>query len=74
MYAFYKQATVGECTEKEPSKMQLVKYMKHTAWKKLGPMSKEEAKKGFIETFKKTSPKDAVDKLEAMQEKAREAK
>ena len=40
--------------------------MKYTSWKKLGDMTNEEAKRKFVEEFKKVAPQKALEELEAL--------
>jgi len=53
LYGLYMQSTKGKCTEPQPSKSDFAAYYKWTAWNKCGDMSKEDAKKKFVE-FAKT--------------------
>jgi acyl-CoA-binding protein len=55
-YGLYKQATDGPCNEKEPSRLQVVKRMKWQAWKELGKMTKEEARKAYIVQLEGVAP------------------
>jgi acyl-CoA-binding protein len=47
-YALFKQGTSGENTTKAPSRLKVVEKFKWDAWKKLGKMSKEEARKKYV--------------------------
>ena len=38
-YALYKQATIGKCTGKAPSRFNVIAYYKYNAWKALGAIS-----------------------------------
>ncbi len=52
-YGFFKQATVGDNRERRPSESSnVVQTFKHDAWKRLSGMSKDEAKKKYIEQIK----------------------
>ncbi|CDW89784.1 acyl--binding protein [Stylonychia lemnae] len=55
-YSLYKQGTFGECTGPQPSRLKLIERAKYDAWKSLGKMSSEDAKKTFIEELKKKIP------------------
>eukprot|EP01123_Difflugia_compressa_P004527 TRINITY_DN15969_c0_g1_i1.p1 TRINITY_DN15969_c0_g1~~TRINITY_DN15969_c0_g1_i1.p1 ORF type:complete len:107 (+),score=24.39 TRINITY_DN15969_c0_g1_i1:28-348(+) len=52
-YAYFKQATDGPCKEKAPSRLQVIKKMKWDAYNKLGKMTKEEARKSYINELEK---------------------
>lgn len=56
-YALFKQATEGECKGAQPSRLKVVARAKYDAWKKLGKMSKDDAKKTYIKLVEKNSPK-----------------
>jgi diazepam-binding inhibitor (GABA receptor modulating acyl-CoA-binding protein) len=62
-YALYKQATEGKCTQKEPSKMDMAAHYKWKAWTQCGDMSKEDAKKKYVELAKSVLPDDIKSKL-----------
>jgi diazepam-binding inhibitor (GABA receptor modulating acyl-CoA-binding protein) len=62
-YALYKQATEGRCTGKEPSKMDMANHYKWKAWTQCGDMSKEEAKKKYLELAKSVLPDELKAKL-----------
>ena len=52
-YGFFKQATEGDNMDRRPSESSnVVQTFKHDAWKRLYGMSKEEAKKKYIEHIK----------------------
>ena len=44
-YALFKQINDGPCKMPAPSKLRVVEYYKHSAWKALGSITKEEAMK-----------------------------
>lgn len=48
LYSYYKQAIVGPCTVPKPSFFNVKEQAKWEAWKNLGDMSKEYAKKEYI--------------------------
>ena len=48
-YALFKQATEGPCTGKAPSRSDMVAYYKHKAWSQCKNMSKDDAKKKYLE-------------------------
>lgn len=62
-YALYKQATEGKNTTKEPSKMDAVNNYKWKAWTSLGDMSKDDAKKKYLEQAEKLMPPEIKAKL-----------
>lgn len=47
LYALYKQATVGKCTNPKPGVFDLVGRAKWDAWNKLGAMTQEEAESQY---------------------------
>jgi len=49
IYALFKQATVGENTEKKPSASNFVAQAKWSAWHSLGKMSVDDAKKKYVD-------------------------
>ncbi|GAB1598346.1 acyl-CoA-binding domain-containing protein 5-like isoform X1 [Argonauta hians] len=51
-YAFYKQATEGQCTDPKPNFWDVVKKAKWEAWNKLGKMSTEEAMSCYVDQLK----------------------
>lgn len=51
-YAFYKQATEGQCTAPKPNFWDVVKKAKWEAWSKLGSMSREEAMCSYVDQLK----------------------
>jgi diazepam-binding inhibitor (GABA receptor modulating acyl-CoA-binding protein) len=55
-YALFKQATEGKCTAKPPSKTDMAAFYKHKAWTQCGDMSKEEAKKKYVELALQAAP------------------
>ncbi|CAI2378347.1 unnamed protein product [Moneuplotes crassus] len=56
-YGLFKQATVGKCSGKAPSRLKVIPRMKYFAWKELGNMSKDQAKKNYVELAYKVDPK-----------------
>ncbi|MFK7900644.1 MAG: acyl-CoA-binding protein [Cyclobacteriaceae bacterium] len=49
-YAYYKQATVGDSRpDQAPKLMDIVKTFKFNTWRRLNGMSKEEAKRSYID-------------------------
>lgn len=48
LYGLFKQATQGDCNEKQPSRFNFVKYYKWKAWNDLKGVSKEDAKLRYI--------------------------
>lgn len=56
-YGYFKQATIGQCNEKAPSRLKVVQKMKWDSWNKHGKMSTEDAMKGYIKTLEKIAPK-----------------
>ena len=55
-YALFKQATSGECTGPAPSRLNVVAKAKYDAWKSVGKLSKDDAKRKFIEVLKGKMP------------------
>jgi len=55
-YALFKQVTKGKCTEKPPSRLQVVNRAKWAAWNDLGNMSKEDAIRTYVDTLLKSDP------------------
>ncbi|WP_116964483.1 acyl-CoA-binding protein [Fastidiosibacter lacustris] len=51
LYAFYKQATVGDVDGKCPSVLKMVERAKWMAWNSIKGQSKEEAMKGYLSVF-----------------------
>lgn len=51
LYAFYKQATIGDVTGECPSVMQMVERAKWQAWKAIKGMSAEKAMEGYLKVF-----------------------
>ena len=49
LYAFYKQATVGDCNTERPGMFDLKGKAKWDKWDSLKGMSKEEAQKKYVE-------------------------
>jgi acyl-CoA-binding protein len=49
LYAFYKQATIGNVTGDTPSMFDFVGRAKYNAWEKLKNTTKENAMKSYIE-------------------------
>ena len=50
LYALYKQATNGPCNVDKPSVFDVVAKAKYQAWKGLGEMNEEDARKNYIST------------------------
>lgn len=50
LYALYKQATNGPCSGEKPSMFNAVEKAKWQAWKSLGDLETEDAKKSYIST------------------------
>lgn len=48
-YAYYKQATVGDCNEPMPDSMNMVATFKYNSWRSLYGMDVKEAKLRYIE-------------------------
>ena len=55
IYALYKQATVGDNTEKKPSFSDMVGRAKWEAWNKLKGTGSEDAMKQYVELIKSLS-------------------
>ena len=58
LYALYKQATVGENNTKKPGMLDIVGKYKWDAWKALGSMSQDDAKKKYTELVSHLSAND----------------
>jgi acyl-CoA-binding protein len=56
-YALFKQSQKGECKDSAPSRFKMVERAKYDAYKKLGKMTKDEAKKAYIELVKSKTAK-----------------
>lgn len=54
-YGLYKQGTEGPCDIPKPAFWQMIAKAKYDAWKTVGKMTKEEAKRTYIEELKKVS-------------------
>lgn len=68
LYAFYKQATHGfNCTPR-PRFYDLVNIYKWNAWKKLGSMSKDDAKLAYIQELKNIVQSKLIDGKQCPQE------
>eukprot|EP01102_Stenamoeba_stenopodia_P017490 TRINITY_DN6276_c0_g1_i1.p2 TRINITY_DN6276_c0_g1~~TRINITY_DN6276_c0_g1_i1.p2 ORF type:complete len:110 (+),score=31.66 TRINITY_DN6276_c0_g1_i1:112-441(+) len=52
-YAYFKQATEGQCKGKRPGLLDLLGRHKWDAWNKLGKMDKETAMKNYIAHLEK---------------------
>lgn len=52
-YSFYKQATLGSCTQQKPAFWDVVGRAKYDAYKGLGNMPKERAMELYVEELKK---------------------
>jgi acyl-CoA-binding protein len=63
LFGLYKQATEGKNTKPAPAKSDMAAYYKWTAWSKCGDMSKEDAKKKFVEFAKTVLPAEQKSKL-----------
>lgn len=55
-YGLYKQATVGPCNEKAPSRLNVSKRYKWEAHSKLGQMNKKEAMEQFVQLLTELQP------------------
>ncbi|CEP00267.1 ACB domain-containing protein [Plasmodiophora brassicae] len=55
-YALYKQATAGANTTPAPGRLNVVARAKWDAWKQLGSLSKDDAKKRYIAELDKFDP------------------
>jgi diazepam-binding inhibitor (GABA receptor modulator, acyl-CoA-binding protein) len=53
LYAFYKQATVGDATGGRPTGFDIAAKMKYDAWAKLKGTSKEMAMQAYIEVVRR---------------------
>lgn len=53
LYAFYKQATVGDVQGECPSVLNMVERAKWSAWNAIKGWSKEKAMAGYLEVFEK---------------------
>lgn len=51
LYAFYKQATVGDVTGECPSVIHMVERAKYQAWKAIKGMSPDKAMEGYLKVF-----------------------
>jgi acyl-CoA-binding protein len=49
MYAYYKQATVGDVNTERPGGFDFVAAAKHNAWEGLKGMDKQEAMQAYID-------------------------
>ena len=56
LYALFKQATVGPCTDAKPGWFDFVGQAKQSAWSQLGQMSKSDAMRGYLDTVMNTWP------------------
>ena len=56
MYGLRQQALMGPCNEPKPGVFDPVGRAKWSAWEANGQMSKEDAKKAFLELFDKIRP------------------
>ena len=53
-YGHYKQATIGDCNIDKPTGLfNVTNKLKYEAWNNLKGLSKNEAKKKYVEKFKK---------------------
>ncbi|EPR61883.1 ankyrin repeat-containing protein [Toxoplasma gondii RUB] len=48
LYGFYKQATVGNCADPEPSIVELARHAKWNAWRQCTGMEPEEAEEAYV--------------------------
>nr|CEL68462.1 TPA: ankyrin repeat-containing protein [Neospora caninum Liverpool] len=48
LYGFYKQATVGDCADSEPSMLELARHAKWNAWRQCAGMEPEQAREAYI--------------------------
>lgn len=55
-YAYYKQASIGECNIDKPSWFNMEAKSKYNAWVSLGKMSKEDAMLKYIELLSELDP------------------
>ncbi|EDV97754.1 acyl-CoA-binding protein [Drosophila grimshawi] len=55
-YGYYKQATVGDCNIEEPEDPE--KKARYNAWKSKAGLTIEDAKKHYIEVYKKYVTKE----------------
>jgi acyl-CoA-binding protein len=61
-YGLYKQGVAGPCNTKAPSRLRVVDRAKWEAWKAIGTkLSKEEAKRNYVQELSKLSPQWKVD-------------
>ncbi|KAL6737197.1 hypothetical protein Aduo_010862 [Ancylostoma duodenale] len=51
MYAFFKQATIGQCNKEKPYFFHVKERLKWNAWNALGNMPKEDAMTEYVELF-----------------------
>lgn len=51
LYAFYKQATIGDIQGECPSVVNLIERAKWQAWNAIKGMSKEDAMQGYLNVF-----------------------
>ncbi len=51
LYAFYKQATVGDVEGECPSVIHMVERAKWQAWKAIKGMDKDKAMEGYLKVF-----------------------
>jgi len=56
LYSLFKQATVGECDAPKPGFLDFVGKAKWSAWKGLEGMTKEEAKRRYVEEVESVCP------------------
>jgi acyl-CoA-binding protein len=55
-YGLFKQATCGQCKSRPPSRLSVVARRKWQAWKELGDMPCEEAKRGYVRELDRLQP------------------
>jgi len=62
-YGLFQQAEKGPNNTKEPSRLNIVARLKWQAWKDLGSISKDEAKKRYVQALDKITPNWRKSKL-----------
>lgn len=55
-YKYYKQATVGDCSEPAPGMLAFEAKAKHNAWQSVKGMSKEECMQKYVEALDRVQP------------------
>ncbi|SBT48297.1 acyl-CoA binding protein, putative [Plasmodium ovale wallikeri] len=56
LYKYFKQGTIGKCNIVAPSMFRFEERKKYEAWKSIENLSKEEAKKKYVETVSSIYP------------------